>query len=76
MTGEEPVDRDALIQRLSVNAARTELEQRRLLWRCGQEAWEPCERHRDAPAVIEIDPQAVVVGQDRSSRGGHAISLR
>jgi len=69
MAGQQAVDGNVLLQRFPVNAARTQLKLRALFLGGTQQAREPGQRDRHAPAVVQIDPHAVVVEAHRISVG-------
>ena len=61
MTGQQAVDGDVFVQRFPMNTARAEFELIPLFGGGSQKAGEPRERDGDSPAIVQIDPHAVVV---------------
>lgn len=65
MAGQQTVNGNVLVQRFLVDAARTQFELCALLKGGSQQAGEPSQRNDHAPAVVEVDPSAVVVEAHR-----------
>jgi len=67
MAGQQAGDGDVFVQRFPMYAARAQLELIPLFGRSSQEAREPRERDGHSPAIVQINPHAVVVEAHRFS---------
>ncbi len=61
MTGQQAIDGDVFVECFPMNTARAQFELVPLFRRSSQEAGEPRERDGHSPAIVQIDPHAVVV---------------
>ena len=69
-TGKEADDRDILVERGPVDTGAAEAEVGAFGGRGMEEAREPGERHADGAAVVEVDPEAMLVEADGGRRLG------